>query len=264
MEPRDPAPLLDRLTAWAATDERILAVLVYGSHATGTADAYSDVDIGVVLADAHHDAVIANRDALIGALGEPLFAEDFDTPSNIHVINADGAAYELIFSRPAELDLGRPFRVLFDRAGVVEAAAARSPTPDPDVVEHLRQLVTWFWHDLEHVITAVARGQLLWAHGGLEEVRGVCIGLARMASGADPEPDDPYWKVDTALPPDLVARLRATVVPVERTPVLRAAHELLALFRELAHPLADSHRIAYPAELDRMMAVRLDELGEPG
>lgn len=43
MDVHDYRPLLDRLVAIAAADERILAVLLYGSHARGEADEYSYV-----------------------------------------------------------------------------------------------------------------------------------------------------------------------------------------------------------------------------
>ena len=253
--------LLDRVTALVESDERLLAALVFGSHATGTADAFSDVDIGLVVTDAAHDEVVARRDDLVAALGEPLLAEDFGTRTNVHVINAEGPAYELILVRAADLDLTRPYRVLIDKANVIPAVLAREPAipGTGDEREAVRRLVTWFWHDLEHVITALGRGQLLWAHGGLEELRGVCIGLARMAAGADPEPDDPYWKVDLALSGELVAALRATVVPAEPGAMRVAALALVQLYRELAPSLAEAHGIAYPAELDRLLSARLQE-----
>jgi predicted nucleotidyltransferase len=262
MEPIEPAALPDRLAAFTATDERILAVLVFGSHATGTFDAYSDVDIGLVVSDAGYDAVIANRDELIRALGEPLLAEDFGTASTVHVITADGIAFELIIGRAGELDLARPYRVVVDRAGVVEGASGTAGDAAPEVGrdEFARRLVTWFWHDLEHVITALGRDQLLWAHGGLEEMRGVCIGLARVLANADLEPDDPYWKVDGLLSPELAARLRGSVAQVERAALLAATRELVELYRELAAPVARSAGIAYPADLDRLLADRLRHL----
>ncbi len=260
MEPHDPAPLLDRLTALVAADDRFVAVLLFGSHATGTADAFSDVDIGVVVADDAQAEVIAHRDALLRAMGEPLFAEHFDNPANVHVINADGTAYELILTTAAALDLSRPYRVVLDKGGAVEAASARRSAPAPDATEHARQLVAWFWHDLEHVITALGRGQLLWAHGGLEEMRGVCIGLARVVANAELEPDDPYWKVDSALPADVADRLRASVVPIERAALLSAAHALVSLYRELAQPVARSAGIPYPDTLDRLLTDRLADL----
>ena len=260
-EPNDPTPLFNRVISVVQADDRLLAALVFGSHATGTADAFSDVDIGLVVTDGAYDTVVAGRDDLVAALGDPLLTEDFGTPANVHVINADGPAYELILVRAADLDLGRPYRVLIDKTEVVGAQPAREPAPreTDDQADEVRRLVSWFWHDLEHVITALGRGQVLWAHGGLEDLRSVCIGLARMTAGADPEPEDPYWKVDLALSGELVAALRATLVPAEVGAMRDAALALVQLYRELAPSLAKAHGIAYPAELDRLLTARLQQ-----
>ncbi len=43
--------LVDRVIALAEADDRIRAAFVYGSHATGSADRFSDLDIGLVTTD---------------------------------------------------------------------------------------------------------------------------------------------------------------------------------------------------------------------
>jgi hypothetical protein len=58
MGPDDIQPLLDRLVAACLPDERLTAVLVYGSHAAGHADSLSDLDIGLVTTAAAHDDVV--------------------------------------------------------------------------------------------------------------------------------------------------------------------------------------------------------------
>jgi predicted nucleotidyltransferase len=253
-----PQDLLDRLVRLAEADERIAAVLLYGSYASGTADEHSDVDIGLVVTDAAQAEFVAERGVLIQALSEPLLAEDFGEPSRVHVIFADGVACELIIDREKQLDLARPYRTLLDKTGVVERALARAPAaPERPDAETVRRLVMWFWHDLEHVTVALSRGQLLWAHGGLEELRGVCLQLARLAAGADLEAADPYWKVDAVLPPATVATLRSTIVPAEEEPMREAARALVAVYRQLAPDLAAAHGLAYPEALDRLISARL-------
>ena len=250
--------LLDRVVRLAEADDRIAAVLVYGSHASGRADEHSDVDIGLVVADDAHAQVLAERDVLVRALGEPLFAEDFGDPSNGHVIYADGTACEFIIKRERELDLSRPYRSLLDKTGVVARVLARpGPAAEAPGAETVRWLLAVFWHDFEHVTVALARGQLLWAHGAMEEMRGICLQLVRLSVGAAQEPDDPYWKVDGLLPPEVAERLRATIVPLEREPMREATQALLALYRDLARGLASAHRLAYPEALDRLLSARL-------
>jgi predicted nucleotidyltransferase len=249
--------MTERIAAIARADDRIRAVLLYGSHATGSADGFSDIDIGLVVADDAYDEVLARPGELAGTIGDPLLVEDFGEPANLHVILADGVDLELIVGRASELTLERPYRVLLDKDGLEEAARDRRPPPPPDIdTERVRQLVHWFWHDVGHVITALGRGHLLWAHGQLEELRGVCIGLARVESGMEID-DEPYWKIDAALPEERLAALRATVVAPEAGPMRDAALALVDLYRELAPAAAASHGIEYPTELDRILSDRL-------
>ena len=68
----------ERFADACRTDPRILAGYLTGSHAAGTADAHSDVDLCVVAADGKRDAVWADRELLVRRLGDPLQVEDFD------------------------------------------------------------------------------------------------------------------------------------------------------------------------------------------
>jgi len=249
--------LTDRLMAIVQGDDRIRALLVCGSHATGTADEFSDLDIGLVITDVAYEHVLARPDELVRAIGESLLLEDFGNPANLHVILSDGADLELIIHREGELTLERPYRVLLDKGGVEDRARERPPPPSrPADSEQTRQLVHGFWRDVGHVITALGRGNILWAHGQLEELRSTCIALARLEAGVEAD-DEPYWKVDEALPGDRLAALRATVAPPEIGSMRDAALALLELYRQLAGAVAAEHGIAYPAELDRLMSARL-------
>jgi predicted nucleotidyltransferase len=255
------AALVDRLVAVGRADDRIRALLVYGSHARDEADAFSDLDIGIVVADAAYDDFLADREDFVRALGEPLLVEDFGNPTNLHVILADGVDLELIVGRESGLRLDEPFRVLFDRADVVERAlrrrvAARPVTPGAC---EIRRRIEGFWHDVGHLVTALGRGNTWWAYGQLDELRRMCLNLARLEAGAPPE-DEAYWKVDEALPPERLASLQGTVAPPEIGPMLTAASAVLDLYRELATALASAHGVPYPADLDRLISDRLRAL----
>ena len=251
----------ERIVAVARADDRIRAALVYGSHAKGMADAFSDLDIGLVAADAAYDDVLATSEALVRAIGDPLLLEDFGDPANLYVILPDGADLELILSRESELTLELPYRVLLDKDGIEARALDRRPEASPDAgTDRVRQLVQSFWHDVGHVTTALGRGNLLWAHGQLEELRGVCLALARLEAGIQAD-DEPYWKVDGALPEERLAAVRATVVAPEIGPMRDAALALVDLYRDIARAVAADHGIDYPADLDRLVSGRLQTAG---
>jgi hypothetical protein len=126
----------------------------------------------------------------------------------------------------------------------------------------LRRQVYWFWHDLSHFITAMGRGQLWWGYGQLEALRRYCVDLVRLRQdfGDRDAADDSYWKLEKAVPVDRLAALGVTFCPLEQEAMLQAALVIVGFFREVAPILAEAHGIAYPAELERVMIVRLQEL----
>ena len=154
---------------------------------------------------------------------------------------------------------GGPYTVLLDKNGVLSEPVAERESPRDRQVETLRRAVYWFWHDLSHFTTAMGRGQLWWAYGQLEEVRGLCVNLARLRQDFSTSADG-YEKLDKAVPAGELAALRSTYCPFEQEAMLDAANVIVGFYRELAVPLARIHGIAYPADLDRVMSDRLAKL----
>ena len=251
--------LVDRLVAVGTADDRIQAVLVYGSQADGTADEFSDLDVGLITTDDAFDSITAGRDELARSLGEPLFVEDFGDPGEVFVILADGTTIELIINRASDVAFEGPYRVLLDKAGVVDRAAQRrSARPELDAAEQAGSLIRGFWHDVDHLTTALGRGTTWWAYGQQDELRRMVINLARLEAGAQPD-DEAYWKVDETVPAHRLAALAATVAPPEIAPMRAAAIALVDLYREIATVVAARHGIGYPEALDRLLTDRLRE-----
>lgn len=254
--------LLERFFTICQDDPRILAATLGGSHARGAADEWSDVDIGVVVTDDAYDEFVATRRAFLQSLGEPLFIEDFDLEGIVFFILTDGTEGELTYARRSDYkEPSGSWRVVVDKTGVLAQAEPR-PRPDPAAQrEALRRQLTWFWHDLSHFITAIARGQLWWAAGQLDLLRRVCLNLARLHHNFDDEEvgDDPAFKIDQKLPTAALVSLRGTFVPLERAALLAAGRVIAAYYRELAIPLAEEHGVPYPADLERVMLSRFSQ-----
>ena len=255
--------VIDRFVAACRADARVVAAFLGGSYASGTADAYSDLDLGLITADAAHDDFLARREEFIRRLGEPVFLEDFDRPDNVFFILTDGTEGELALGRAgrfAHIHAG-PYRVLLDERGILAGAVFPGHAPGrAEQREAARRLVYWFWHDLSHFIAAMGRGQLWWAHGQLETLRRCCVDLLRLRQDGARRPEG-YDKVDAALPAERLAPLRATYCPLEYGPMLQAGRGILGVYREVAPALAAGHGIRYPVELERLMTARLDHLG---
>ena len=114
--------VLDRFVATCQADERVVAAVLAGSYARGTADAYSDLDLGLITTDAAHADVVASRAAFIRRLGEPVFLEDY--ADVVFFILRDGTEGELALGRVGAFThiLQGPYAVLLDRTGLLEGA----------------------------------------------------------------------------------------------------------------------------------------------
>ena len=260
--PRHHQAVVDKFVAACLADERVVAAFVGGSYAKGTADAHSDLDLGLITTDEAYEAFWAGRDAFIRLLGEPAFLEDFDLPDIVFFIFPDGAECELAIGREGRFQHihSGPYRVLLDKKRVLEGMVFPwIKNPETEQTETLRRLVSWFWHDLSHFATAMARGQLWWAYGQLEALRLQCVNLARLDQDFLAATDG-YEKLEQAVRVERLSSLQATFCPMERGPMLDAALTIVRLYRELAPPLARTHGIAYPDGLERPILDRLKEL----
>jgi predicted nucleotidyltransferase len=261
--------VLGRFMTSCESDERVLAAFIGGSYARGQVDAYSDLDLYLITTDGKYEDFLAGREAFVHLLGKPLFLEDFGEPYSLFYIFSNGTEGELWIGRESQFNHihSGPYRVLLDKKGVLtKVVFADHKSDQAGQMETLRQQINWFWHELSHFITALGRGQLFWAYGQLEAMRLMCLNLARLGhSFADTVVgEEPYFKVEQALPREQLASLQATYCPMERKAMYQAILVILSFYRELARPLARTHGLTYPAELDRLMVERLETLSHTG
>ena len=254
----------DRFIAACNADDRIAAAFLGGSYASGKADAHSDLDLYIITTDEAYEAFVGDKEMFVHQLGEPLFLENWGAAHGYLFILADGVEGELWIGKASRFQHihGGAYQVLVDKQGILDNAAFPLHKADPtEQLAKLRQLIMDFWHELGHFNKALARGQLWFAIGSLEELRNICVNLARLRHNlADPDVgDEPYWKIELAMPVEQLAPLQATFCPLELKAIRRAGQTLLDFYREVATILANTHGIPYPTELDRVIAARLEK-----
>jgi predicted nucleotidyltransferase len=263
--PQNHQVVMSRFVAACQADERVVAAFLGGSYARDAADAYSDLDLYLITTDEAYDDFFAGRESFIRRLGEPVFLEDY---------HGDGGDFVFFFftdGTEGEFGLGReshftdihsgPYRVLLDKKGILAGAVFPwHEVARAEQIETLRGIISWFWHDLcHHFITPLARGQIWSAYGGLQDLRLSCVNLARLRENFQAPPEG-YEKVEQAIPVEQLAPLQATFCPLERDAMLQAALVIVRFYQELASPLARAHGIPYPADLERVMSDRLEQL----
>ena len=257
--------VLDRFMNACQQDDRVIAAFLGGSNASGTSDAYSDLDINLITSDVSFDDFWDNRITFMRKLGEPAFMENFGTPNIVCYILDNGVEGDLVIGRESQFETIHtgPYRVLLDKKDILKGAVFNRPPPDPDdQIETLRRMITWFWHDWVHFTTALRRGQLWWAQGQLEMLRGYCISLLRLQNDfSDHEAgDEPYFKIEKAISVEQLSRLEATFGPLERRHLYQAGKVVAGMYKDLAPSLAHAHGISYPLNLEMVLMKRLEPI----
>jgi Streptomycin adenylyltransferase len=255
--------VVDRFVNACQSDPRVVAAFLGGSYAKGSADAYSDLDLGLITTDGAYENLLADRQTFIRQLGDPIFLESFNLVNVIFFIFPDGTEGELSIGHEsdyAHIHTG-PYYVLLDKKGLLLNTEFPSHSVSTDEqIENLRKQIDWFWHDLSHFITAMGRGQLWWAHGQLEILRLMCVNLARLQHDFAADGGEAYDKLDKALPVENLAPLQNTFCPLDYEPMLEAGSTIVHFYRQLAPILAQQHGLSYPTQLEHVMLARLEKL----
>ena len=260
--------IVDRLLAACRADDRIVAAFLIGSNAKGKADEHSDLDLYAVTTDDAFDDFVATRESFVRLLGEPAFVEDFGIPNILFLIFPDGSEVELYYASESRLGeiFNAPYKVLLDKKNVASdiVAGEEQEFDQAKQTETLRRLIQWFWHNFSHFATAMARNQLWWAQGQLEELRAMCVGLARLRNDiSDPDVEEEvYFKIENAMPVEQLSPLQNTFCPMEKDAMLESAFVIVDFYRKLAPALAEEHGITYPEALEKVMVERLREIRE--
>ena len=254
--------IMDRFITACQTDDRVVAALHVGSYVKGLEDEHSDVDLFLIIKDDAYNDFNANREAFVRQLGEPLFMEDFDQSDFLFLIFSDGSEVEISFRRESQVSqfLDGPYRVLVDKKNIMDSIKPRERKFNhEEQKEKLRRLIYWFWHELSHFTTALARGQLWWAQGQLGALRLACINLLRLENNFSDQEigEEGYFKIEKAIPVEQLSALEMTYCPMEKEAMLESVLVIVPFFRDLAMRLASTHGITYPQRLDQVIIEKL-------
>jgi hypothetical protein len=257
--------VVDRFIAACQADVRIVAAFLGGSYAKGTADKFSDLDLFFITTDEAYEDFLSEREVFIRLLGEPLFLDDFGLTHGYCFIFSNGTEGDLWFGRESNFKeiYSGPYRVLLDKNGSLTGDVFPECVADQAVqIEKLRQQIDWFWHDLGHFIKAMGRRQLWFAYGELEILRQICVNLARLQYNFSDAyvGDEPYFKIEQALPTEQLSPLQSTFCAMKYETMLQAALVICRFYQDVAPKLAKAYGITYQADLERMLISQLEEL----
>jgi hypothetical protein len=178
--------LLASIVTDLSSDERFRAAWLMGSYARNEADAVSDLDLHLVVAEAHSDSLCARHEQVSPrtAAERLVVFSKFGTPALIHENNnnaPEGGTFTFVLYAESALMVDwvlipqakaeRPYgsRLLFDKAKMMISAQ-----PEPEEVEQSRKYVAeqwaFFWMMLAITIKYVIRGDSIFVTHWLEEL----------------------------------------------------------------------------------------------
>jgi hypothetical protein len=262
--------LIREASATLEANQRILACWLEGSFAGGTADAWSDVDLHVAVADDDWDGAVSERLALIARIRPILGFVEATMPWGARLVSTN-------LSGPVRLDLflerlsavaSAPRReqpvVLFDRAGITDSLQARW---DREMIIRLqlRQLLQEFFFGSGWPVRLSGREE--WGTMLMNAVFVVYQFLVPAILIQDDDVDflRPQYHNERHLTPErrrqvdaLVEQIRASFAglatgELDQTLVGRAYEALAgAIWRELRNACG-THGVAYPDDAEREM-----------
>ena len=149
--------LLAQITAQLQQDPRIVAAWAHGSIGRGETDDFSDIDLFVVVADAHLETVMAERQAFAASLPGLLYAAEAPQnrpPGGAYLGTAyDGAdgphQVDWYWQRQSAAAIPPRVRLLFDRVNLPPTETPLwwdyQPVPDETPEAQATRRVSLFW-----------------------------------------------------------------------------------------------------------------------
>ena len=212
----------------ARQDPAICAAAITGSAATGTEDAYSDVDLAF--------AVTGDRAAAVDAWTRRMYAEHHA----LHHLDFPAGAWlyrVFLLPGPLQVDLAfvpraefRPlapsFRLVFGESQPLQ----EPPLPSAD------SFIGFAWLYAIHVRTSIARGHLWQAEYMLSGLRTQGLSLACLRHGLPPAHGRGYARLPEAVTEPWKATLPAALSAAELARAFRAALSCLQTELDAADP----------------------------
>ncbi len=238
------------------------ALWLSGSRGRGAADAWSDLDLVVTVADASFETFTAAWRKWLAEITPTVLAREIPgLPGSCYTVTPEWERLDVVVERVSAV-AGTPFRereVVFGRDGL--AGGLPPPGPDPPSPVRVEFLVTELWRALG--LLTVITGREDWALGQ-EAVHGMRMLLVQLFLQANaPQPATGIKRMLDRLSPEQRAVVESIALPPPRRDEVMAGHlAVAAAFVPTARELCERLGVEWPAELEAATRAHLRrELG---
>jgi predicted nucleotidyltransferase len=245
--------LLARIEAVLRGDEQVMAAVVTGSLARGNADAFSDVDVTVLVSEAALAGFVEQWEHLLEGMSPTVFRRKFGNPAApiITAITPEWRRFDLVIQPLGATDT-RAFAsglLLFARDGVADRLQLSDDTR-PETPDRLRFLVEEFLRVLGLLEVVVGRNEFLVGTDGVMLLRRLLIDLMLWERGATDRGGVKRLNPFLTQEQRLILEQLPPISPT-RTSIIGGNVAIAKLFLPLARSMAARHGMKYPKEFER-------------
>jgi hypothetical protein len=238
----------------------VVGMAIAGSFVDGTPDAYSDLDLRMVLANGSLQRVFPRREELARACGTLVAAftgEHVGEPHLLVTLYEDLVHVDYLFAELADApdkNQGRRVLVLWQRDDEVANALSRPPVADPpgDLTDMEARMWTWTWY----IQSKILRGELWEAVSALNFVRDVVL-FRLLAMTRDVRFRGARFT--EGLVGEHAGSMERTLGTLDRESLLEALRTAVRLYLDLADPLLARHGVE-PARAARTTVLQALEV----
>jgi predicted nucleotidyltransferase len=256
--------LLERTVAFFTEQPEVIGIVLAGSLAAGSADAYSDIDLRTIATPEGQTRLLARRLEWPARWGELLFNEWLNGTQHCVSHFRPFLKIDVFYLSPQTFVpspwLRLPEQILLDRTGVIREVLETSqslsfPAPEPVEVSRILSKALAAAHE---TVRRARRGELIFAQSLLEEMRSFMIRLDGWLHAADPVVSADL-KLDHRASGPFKAALEESYAQLDGAAIEAAAVDLSAFLARQIPLLHQRFRIGRPlsADLEAVDLVRL-------
>ena len=241
---------IDTLTARLQADPRILAGWLEGSFGRGDADAYSDIDLHVLLgAD---ELAGFQPEAWLAAIWPLVLCTTLFDGRMINALTADGVRIDLWLhgGERAAVQAGKA-RVLHDPHGVLDFTTPVAKADDQALAAGLEAQIKEFWRCIALLPVVLGRDEKIVALQGVAIEVGILTNV--LIKGYRIERDAGVKKLNAFLPGNTRAAIESALAMdgLTRSSLVRTQLALAGIMQQHGPGIAQAHGFAYPGVLEK-------------